>query len=239
MKQISLLNSTNPFPYEVIRSKRITLVVYVRKGQVEVRAPMRAPMYWIQSFLKEKTPWILEQLVSQKQKQAESLVIADGREFTFLGKSRVIAVVLAKQQKAVLKGDTLYLYGRDSSKATLEKVFNTWLLDQAREYMATQTIKTARLLGVDHKLKEVVFRKTKSKWGHCCEDGTIQYNWLTMMAPREVVDYLIAHETSHLRHLNHSQKFWNTVGTLCPNYKDLRHWLTDNGHRFWPRSSAY
>ncbi len=239
MKQISLLNPTIPFPYELVRSKRITLVVYVKKGQVEVRAPMRAPQYWIQSFLKEKTPWILEQLASQKQKQAESLVIADGRQFTFLGTSRSIVVVLGKQQKAQLKGDVLYLYSRDGTKAKIEKAFNAWLLEQAREYMATQTIKTARVLGVDHKLKEVVFRKTKSKWGHCCEDGTIQYNWLTMMAPREVVDYLVVHETSHLRHLNHSQKFWNTVGSLCPDYKELRHWLTDNGHRFWPRNSAY
>src|SRR5687768_13946540 len=173
MKQISLLNPTIPFPYELVRSKRVTLVVYVKKGQVEVRAPMRAPQYWIQSFLKEKTPWILEQLASQKQKQAESLVVADGREFTFLGKSRVIVVVLAKQPKALLKGDSLYLYSRDSSRIKLEKLFNTWLLDQAREYMTTQTIKTARKLGLDHKLKEVVFRKTKSKWGHCCEDGTI------------------------------------------------------------------
>jgi predicted metal-dependent hydrolase len=239
MKQLSLLNPTLAFPHEIVRSKRRTLVVYVKKGQVEVRAPMRAPQYWIQSFLKEKTPWILEQLATQKQKQAESLVIADGRQFTFLGKPRVIVVVLAKQQKAQLKGDALYLYSRDSSRTKLEKLFNTWLLDQAREYMTTQTIKTARLLGVDHKLKEVVFRKTKSKWGHCCEDGTIQYNWLTMMAPREVVDYLIAHETSHLRHLNHSPKFWNTVGSICPDYKELRHWLANNGHRFWPRSSTY
>jgi predicted metal-dependent hydrolase len=239
MKQILLLNSTIPFPYDLIRSRRITLVVYVRKGRVEVRAPMRAPVYWIQGFLREKTPWILDQLVNQKQKQAESLVVADGREFTFLGSTRRIVVVLAKQQKALLLGDVLYLYSRDGSKAKLEKIFNAWLLAQAREYMATQTIKKARILGVDHKLKEVVFRKTKSKWGHCCEDGTIQYNWLTMMAPREVVDYLIAHETSHLRHLNHSQKFWNTVESLCPDYKELRHWLANNGHRFWPRNSAY
>ncbi len=239
MKQLELINPTMPFSYDLVRSKRVTLVVYVKKGQVEVRAPMRAPQSWIQSFLKEKTPWILEQLASQKQKQAESLVIADGQQFCFLGKACTIVVVIAKQQKAQLKGDVLYLYSRDASRARLEKLFNSWLLDQAREYMATQTIKTARVLGVDHKLKEVVFRKTKSKWGHCCEDGTIQYNWLTMMAPRAVVDYLIAHETSHLRHLDHSKKFWNTVGTLCPDYKELRHWLADNGHRFWPRSSAY
>ena len=126
---------------------------------------------------------------------------------------------------------TIFVQARNRDK--LEKLFNSWLMEQAREYMATQTIKYARELGVQRKLKDVVFRKTRTKWGHCCQDGTIQYNWLAMMAPREVVNYLIAHETSHLRHLDHSPRFWATVESLCPDYKELRSWLTDNGHRFW------
>jgi predicted metal-dependent hydrolase len=179
------------------------------------------------------TPWILEQLTVQRAKLRERLVIADNREFPFLGKPRLIQVVISTKQQALLKGDTLYLHVQARNRDKLEKLFHAWLLEQAKEYMATQTIKYARELGVEKKLKEVVFRKTRTKWGHCCEDGTIQYNWLAMMAPREVVNYLIAHETSHLRHLDHSQKFWKTVGTLCADYKELRTWLTQNGHRFW------
>lgn len=239
MTRIALQYPTFPFEYETVRSQRKTLVIYVREGRVEVRAPLRASSLWIHSFLKDKTPWVLEQLATQKLKQRERLVIADGRLVPFLGEPRRIHVVLSHQQKAELRGDSLYLYSRDSSAARLEKLFNTWLQEQAREYMATQTIKVARRLGVEHKLKEVVFRRTRSKWGHCCEDGTIQYNWLAMMAPREVVNYLIAHETSHLRYLNHSEKFWNVVAGICPPYRELRNWLADNGHRFWTRNARH
>jgi predicted metal-dependent hydrolase len=63
----------------------------------------------------------------------------------------------------------------------------------------------------------------------------IQYNPLVMMAPRAVVDYLIVHEVSHLRHLDHSPRFWKTVGTLCPDYKTYRDWLNLNGHKLWTR----
>lgn len=235
MNKVALRNPVFPFEFDTIRSRRKTLVVYVKEGQVQVRAPLRASNLWIHEFLTEMTPWIQSQLASQKLKLRERLVIGHDRQVTFLGEPRRIQVVLGTQQKAVLKGSSLYLYSRDNDPARLERIFNGWLLEQAREYMVTQTMKVARQLGVAHKLKDVTFRKTRSKWGHCCQDGTIQYNWLAMMAPRAVLDYLIVHETSHLRHLNHSARFWQTVAAACPDYQELRNWLTDNGHRFWTR----
>jgi predicted metal-dependent hydrolase len=236
MTTAALKFPTFPFQYEILRSRRKTLVIYVKSGRVEVRSPLRASSSWIHSFLKEKTPWILEQLAAQKRKLRQRLVIADNRLVPFMGRSRRIQVILSDRQKVTLRGDYLYLFVRERNRHKLEDLFNGWLQEQAREYMATQTIKYARRLGVNHKLREVVFRKTKSKWGHCCQDGTIQYNWLAMMAPKEVINYLVAHETSHLRYLDHSMRFWNTVETLCPDYKELRSWLSDNGHRFWSGS---
>lgn len=233
MATAALKSPTLPFPFELTRSRRKTLVVYVRGGKVEVRCPLRASQEWILSFLKEKSAWIQHQLEVQRLKQRERLVIADNRFVPFFGKPRLIQVIICNQQKVVLRDEYLYIFVRAKNREKLEQIFNNWLLQQAKEYMITQTIKYARLLGVEHRLKTVVFRRTKSKWGHCCQDGTIQYNWLAMMAPREVINYLIAHETSHLRHLDHSQRFWNTVALLCPNYKELRHWLGENGHRFW------
>jgi len=213
--------------------RRKTLVVYVKCGKVEVRSPLKASTQWIFDFLTDKSPWIQKQLVVQRTKQRERLVIADNRFVPFLGSPRLIQVIISHQQKVMLSGDFLYMFVKEKNRDKIELLFNNWLQDQAREYMATQTIKYARELGVERKLREVVFRKTRSKWGHCCQDGTIQYNWLAMMAPREVVNYLIAHETSHLRFLDHSPRFWNTVASICPNYKEHRNWLSENGHRFW------
>src|SRR5690606_5964169 len=146
MTPIALEFPTFPFHYEIIRTRRKTLVIYVKSGKVEVRSPLRASGVWIHDFLKDKTPWILQQLATQKLKQRERLVIADGRLVPFLGKPRLIQVVLSTQQKVQLKGEHLYIFCRDNKPARLEKLFNAWLLDQAREFMATQTIKVARVL---------------------------------------------------------------------------------------------
>lgn len=235
MPEICNLNSTLPFDVEIKRSNRKSLVLYVKSGNVEVRAPRYASSKWINDFVFDKQDWILGELARQKRQIRQRLVIADGREITFLGKPRTIVVLVSAQQDVRLTRDFLFIYTRKHTPDRLEKLFNNWLKDKAREYMAVETFKVARQLGVNHKVKNIVFRKTRSKWGHCCADGTIQYNWLTMMAPREVVHYLIAHECSHLRHMNHSARFWNTVASVCPNYRELRNWLSDNGHRFWSR----
>jgi hypothetical protein len=202
---------------------------------VIVKSPLKASSLWIFEFMRNNISWIQGQIKAQKLKEQQQLVIAANREVPFLGEPRRIQVVISPKPRVVLREDQLFLFIQEQHRDKLEKLFSNWLLEQAREYMATQTIKVARQLGLDHKLKDVVFRKTKSKWGHCDDEGIIQYNWLVMMAPREVVNYLIVHETSHLRYLDHSRRFWNTVQSLCPDYKEHRTWLNDNGHRLWTR----
>ncbi len=224
---------TLPVNFAICRSKRKTLAIHINSGKVEIRAPLNASKVWINDFIEEKSAWIQKHLADQEVKLTQKLDITDNHLVSYFGHPRTIQVIISSQQKVGMNWEYLFIYTRKNTPEQLEKLFNRWLVNQAKEYMATQTIKTARILGVEHKLKEVVFRKTKTKWGHCSHDGTIQYNWLTMMAPKEVVDYLIAHETSHLLHMNHSARFWKTVECVCPDYKQLRHWLRDNGHRFW------
>lgn len=184
-------------------------------------------------FVAERQQWIEKHLAEQEVKLTQKLVITDGYEVMFFGRPRRIEVIYAGRPKVEITDDRLLIYSRSNESDVLEKHFSKWLKLQASEYMTTQTIKTARTLGVEKRLKEVIFRKTKTKWGHCGSDGTIQYNWLTMMAPKEVIDYLIAHESSHLVHMNHSKQFWQTVGSVCPDYKNLKDWLKTYGHRFW------
>lgn len=227
---------TFPFSYEIIRSKRKSLAIYVVSGKVEIRSPAKAPNKWVIEFVNEKIPWILKQLANQEEKLKQRLIIADNQAVSFFGQSRTIQIILCPQQKVEINPEHLFIYTRRNTAKHIEKLFNRWLMDQAREYMTTQTIKTARLLGAENKLQDVVFRKTKTKWGHCCHNGNIQYNWLTMMAPKPVVDYLIAHESSHLVHMNHSARFWNTVAIVCPDYKEHKDWLKHNGHRLWTTS---
>lgn len=233
MAKAMLQYPTMPFEYEVVRARRKTLAIHIKGGKVTINSPMRASVSWISEFVSDNVSWIQGKIKDQIKKEREVLVLADGREVPFLGKHRQLKVVIASRAKVQVSDEQLVVHAPSRDK--LEKVWGTWLLEQAREYMVSQTIKTAKAMGLDHKLKNVVFRKTRSKWGHCEDNGVIQFNPIVMMAPRAVIDYLIVHEVSHLKHLDHSPRFWKTVGTLCPDWKKHKDWLNLNGHKLWTR----
>lgn len=230
-QQLSLLQAVT---YELIRSRRKTLSISVRGQRVIVRAPLKASRDWIQSFVDEKTDWIQRHLQLEAQRHTERPVIAAGRDFPFLGENRSIRIQAGSPRRVELQQATLYLHTDDASSAVLQAMLFNWLRDRARAYMVKRTREVARNLSVEHRLSAVTFRKTRSKWGHCRQDGSIQYNWLIMLAPIAIVDYLIVHETSHLCHMNHSKLFWATVASLCPDYEQHRSWLRNHGHRLWP-----
>ncbi len=74
-------------------------------------------------------------------------------------------------------------------------------------------------------VQRVTVRNQRSRWGSCSRRGTISLNWRLIQTPAHVSDYIILHELAHLRHLNHSQHFWQEVEKLCPSYLDAEKWL--------------
>jgi predicted metal-dependent hydrolase len=76
--------------------------------------------------------------------------------------------------------------------------------------------------------KELSFRSQKTRWGSCSASGNLSFNWRLIVAPPEVIDYVIVHELAHLKHHNHSQNFWGLVASVLPDYRNLRKWLRDH-----------
>ena len=82
-----------------------------------------------------------------------------------------------------------------------------------------------------HKIsvERVTVRNQRSRWGSCSRRGTISINWRLLQVPRFVSDYIILHELAHLRHMNHSARFWNTVASLCPECAQAEKWIKERG----------
>ena len=75
----------------------------------------------------------------------------------------------------------------------------------------------------------ITLRQQKTRWGSCSANGNLNFNWLLILAPPEVLDYVVVHELCHRRQMNHSQAFWNEVSAVLPGYKEQKKWLKDNG----------
>lgn len=227
------------FDYQIKRSKRKTVAIHVYHNQVEVRAPLRTPHYFIKDFIAQKQDWILKQLAVQQQKSAEIFAIKHATSIPFLGQTKVLSFQTAAKNKVFLDNDKLVIQGKNvqqpdctDTNNEAKKLFEAWLKQQAKTHITPKTEALAKKLNLDDRLNAVRFRKTKSKWGHCTAEGLIQYNWLIMMTPEPVVDYLIAHEVCHLAHLNHSPQYYALLASVCEDYQLSCRWLRQHEHRF-------
>lgn len=85
----------------------------------------------------------------------------------------------------------------------------------------------AKIMGVDY--GRVTVRDQKTRWGSCSAKGNLNFNWRLILAPGEVLDYVVVHELAHRREMNHSERFWRLVGDVLPDYEERRRWLKENG----------
>lgn len=209
--------------------------IEVREGQVRVLAPKSVARRELIAMLQIKRNWIDAKLLQQQQRLAlrPRYRYQAGERLPYLDTQLTLKVAVGGRAACVREGDSLQVWlsprsGKSASEQTAQAVAQ-WYRADALRLLEHKTQRLCDSLGLV--CRGVKVRATRSKWGHCTFDGHIQYNWQIVLAPTAVVDYLVAHEVSHLRHHNHSGAFWQLVHTICPDYQRLRAWLRDEGHR--------
>ena len=75
----------------------------------------------------------------------------------------------------------------------------------------------------------ITIRNQKTRWGSCSSEKNLNFNWKLILAPPEVLDYVVVHELCHLKEMNHSKAFWDEVGKVMPEYETYKLWLKENG----------
>ena len=75
----------------------------------------------------------------------------------------------------------------------------------------------------------ITIRNQKTRWGSCSSRGNLNFNVMLMLCPPDVIDYVVVHELSHLKHMDHSPAFWAEVASVLPDYAASRNWLKQNG----------
>lgn len=222
-----------PVSCEIQRSKRKTLALYIGHCKVQVRAPLCASHREINEFIQSNHNWIAQRLHEESQRFKETLRIERGAKIFYRARELTIVFKEGRKKRVLVRGDKFIIQGYKLTPAKAREQLEDYLIDKASDYILPRARGLARYLGVDHKINEIRLRKTKSKWGYCTSEGVIQYNWLIMLAPYSIIDYMIAHEVCHLLHMDHSRRFWNLVGSVCPNYEHYIDWLKQHEHRFW------
>ena len=177
-------------------------------------------------LLKKNAAWVVDQ---QRKYDAYREQVPDrsfeaGERFPFLGEEREL--VIEPLQKHEVDEASIRLRKSAVEQSSVKKVLENFYRSRAREYLTDRTDHYTERMGVEYEKLEL--RNQRTRWGSCSTGGTISLNWRLIMAPPDIVDYLVVHELAHLTEQHHGREFWQLVYEYVPDYKKKAEWLDQN-----------
>ena len=212
---------------KLVRSRRKTLSLIVEPdGTLTVRAPLRMKESDIRSFIEQKKAWIKRKQVKAREEALPVRLYMDEERFWYLGKEVPLRIVPDGNPALVMEKSFKLT---ESAQPQAESIFTAWYKKQARKVITERVELFARQHGF--KVKKIRISSARTRWGSCSQKGTLSFSWRLVMAPLNVIDYVVVHELCHLKEMNHSKTFWVQVETILPDYKTRRKWLKNHGKK--------
>jgi predicted metal-dependent hydrolase len=237
--------------FELKRGKRRTIGFSISADGLTVSAPKWVKLGDIDAALLEKSAWIVRKLHEVRARHerltATRVVWCNGAELPFLGQP--VRIVLDPRQGMAGVGAELQALAADgltspaaprvllvglplaSSPEQIQGVVQTWLRRQATRVFTERLQHFAPQLGVSW--RQLKLSNAGTRWGSASADGSIRLHWRLIHFRQPVLDYVVVHELSHLRFMDHSPRFWDTVRAVMPDYAGLRRELKDESIARW------
>jgi len=217
--------------YRLRRSSRRTIGISVDENGLQAAAPRWVSIAEVEAFIVEKRRWVLRHLSDAKRRIKPPFVWHDGAQIPYLGGELRIRVTA--DEAVQLQGELLQVgLGADFSAAALRKKTIAWLKAQALTHFEPRVQEFAARLRVPP--PGLGLSQARTQWGNCARkpDGStrVLLNWKLMHYEATLIDYVVAHELAHLRHMNHSAAFWREVERLYPDYLEARRQLRERAH---------
>jgi predicted metal-dependent hydrolase len=210
--------------YQLIRSKRKTLSLQINSNaELIVRAPNRLSVKKIDQFIDEKSNWIEKKSTSIDAKKPQKHSYIEAEKFLYLGIEYPLNINTSHTKGLSFDGKMFSL------NVGGEKEFLTWYKAAFKKVALPRLDYYADLYQLNY--QQVRLKTQKTLWGSCSGVNNINLNYLLIMAPMSVIDYVIVHELAHTKIKNHSKDFWQLVESILPKYKASKSWLKNNGYK--------
>src|SRR3954449_1523899 len=200
------------------RARRVRVTVHP-EGEVEVTLPRRAREREAAAAVAELRPWIERRLAEAAVVRAK--LAERGATVPFLGEALRLAAEPGRP-RAHRRGDVLHVPAGDA-RAAIER----WYRRMARAEVVPRLDEACEAIGVEY--ASVRIGNQRTRWGSCSTTGAMSFNWRLLLAPEDVLDYVVWHEACHLAHLDHSPRFWALLERHRPGYREQKTWLRRHG----------
>ena len=227
--------------YRLERAARRSIGFQVGAQGLAIRAPRWVTLAQLEEAIHEKARWIVQKLHEQRERtdqaQVQRISWVHGAVLPFLGGQLTLHL-----HPAAPRGGSLLAVGegawalhlpvaQDASAAQVRAAVAAWWLRHARDLFAQRLRHYAPQLGVQW--RSLRLSNARTRWGSAKSDGSIMLNWRLLHCRMDVLDYVVVHELSHLRVMDHSPRFWATVAEACPHYAALRAELREHASPLW------
>jgi predicted metal-dependent hydrolase len=218
--------------YPIRRSDRARRArINVSADGVEVVVPRRMALRQVVPFVEEKRPWIERTLRRIREaEEAAAVRLADGGSVPYLGRSLELHVRVEPgrvRSHVALRGESLHVAvgspGADAVRSALE----AWYRRRARIEVEPRLDASCARAGTRY--TRLSIRAQRTRWASCSSTGAMSFNWRLLLAPPEILDYVVEHEVAHLEVLDHSPRFWRLLGSRSPGCREHERWLRRNG----------
>jgi len=194
---------------------------------VQVILPASLAEARAEEVLKRNSGWVMEQLAFVKRSGSLRRSESDSNGFLLRGKQVRVKLINSphahRSSSVEYDSGVVYVKSPTGSPQTALKALELWLRREARSDIASTLSKRAVEIG--RRPNRVYIMGQRTKWGNCSRKRNLSFNWRLVMAPPEVLDYIVVHELAHLIEPYHSNKFWLIVRSHCPLYPRYREWL--------------
>lgn len=201
------------------RARKVSLRIDPRAGGVVVTLPPRAAVSAGRALLLAHAEWVAERIG----RLPAAMAFVDGGAITLDGASVTIRHAPGQRGTAIV-ADELMVGG---SPEFVGRRVTDFLRGETRRRLGALAL--AKAAGAGLRVRRVVVKDTRSRWGSCTADGTVMVSWRLLLAPVFVQDYVVGHEVAHLRHMNHGREFWALADTLTGHRTAATAWLGTHG----------
>lgn len=220
--------------YQISYAKRKSVGIRLNEdGAIMVRAPKGIPKKQVEEILYKKISWIVKNRDALQKSKTEQMdkEYTTGSYLYYKGKDYVLHLVPVNRKKdetVMLKeGREIYVFAVSKEKEYIKSLLEQWYRKEAKAEIVKKVEHYIQYYKAEY--CSIKIKSMKTRWGSCSSKRNLNFNWKIIMAPEEVIDYLVVHELAHLIEMNHSQRFYAQIEKVLPNYKMLRQWLKTNG----------
>ena len=210
------------------RAKRLILRLDPKSGEAVVTAPRENDFPAAKRFASSRVSWI----EAQSARMPRGTELIAGNTIPFRGEPHLLENPQTRGRTQAVSG-TPNIIRSPGAEVTFSDRIVRFLRLEAKADICEAVDKHAARLGAQP--GKITIRDTRSRWGSCSSAGALMYSWRLILAPREILEYVAAHEVAHLREMNHSADFWALVHDLYGESAAARLWLREQGaelHRY-------